>query len=146
MAEQENGSSPLAGRWPGSVTGGRRWWSRRCSAAGRSGSITCPARSPGSPRTSAPRTAVPVHSAVAVCHDGEVVRSVAGVASLADRRAKLIPAGALPGGACRARLDGRLAVDLLASRRCSAGGYGLRGEVVTEHGDPPVADAEDLHQ
>ena len=90
--------------------------------------------------------AVPVHSAVAVCHDGEVVRSVAGVASLADRRAKLIPAGALPGGACRARLDGRLAVDLLASRRCSAGGYGLRGEVVTEHGDPPVADAEDLHQ
>ena len=22
MAEQENGSSPLAGRWPGSVTGG----------------------------------------------------------------------------------------------------------------------------
>jgi len=53
--------------------------------------------------------------AVAVCHDGEVVSSVAGAASLADRRAKLIPAGALPGGACRARLDGRLAVDLLAS-------------------------------
>src|SRR6266567_6444556 len=69
-----------------------------------------------------------------------------GRGSLADRRAKLIPAGALPGGACRARLDGRLAADLLASRRCSAGGYGLRGEVVTEHGDPPVADAEDLHQ
>ena len=91
-------------------------------------------------------SAVPVHFAVAVCHDGEVVRSVAGAASLADRRAKLMPAGALPGGACRARLDGRLAVDLLASRRCSAGGYGLWGEVVTEHSDPPVADAEDLHQ
>ena len=47
---------------------------------------------------------------------------------LADRRAKLIPAGALPGGACGARLDGRLAVDLLASRRCSAGvtGYGVK--------------------
>ena len=65
---------------------------------------------------------------------------------LADRRAKLIPAGALPGGACRAGPDGGLAADLLASRRCGAGGYGLRGEVVTEHGDPPVADAEDLHQ
>jgi hypothetical protein len=61
-------------------------------------------------------------------------------------RATLIPAEALPGGACRARLDDRLAVDLLASRRSSADGYGLRGEVVTEHGDPPVADAEDLHQ
>src|SRR5258705_4277812 len=55
MAEQENGSSPLAGRWPGSVTGGRRWWSRRCSA-GRSGSVTCPARSPGSPRRKPPGT------------------------------------------------------------------------------------------
>ena len=59
---------------------------------------------------------------------------------------KLIPADALLGGAYRARLDGGLAVDLLAPRRCGAGGYGLRGEVVTEHGDPPVADAEDLHQ
>jgi hypothetical protein len=42
--------------------------------------------------------------------------------------------------------DGWLATDLLASRRCSVGGYGLRGEVVTKHGDPPVADTEDLHQ
>src|SRR2546427_12536473 len=49
----------------------------------------------------------------AVLTVGEVVRSLAGAASLADRRAKLIPAGALPGGACRARLDGRLVVDLL---------------------------------
>ena len=47
MAERENGSSPrLPRRWPGSVTGERYWWSRRCSA-GRSGSMTCPARSPG---------------------------------------------------------------------------------------------------
>jgi len=45
------------------------------------------------------RTAVPVHFAVAVCHDGEVVRSVAGQLRLADRRAKLIPAAAFPGGA-----------------------------------------------
>jgi hypothetical protein len=45
MAERENGSSPrLPRRWPGSVTGGRYWWSRRCWA-GRSGSMTCPARS-----------------------------------------------------------------------------------------------------
>jgi hypothetical protein len=34
----------------------------------------------------------------------------------------------------------------LAARRCRASGYGLRGEVVTEHGDPPVADTEDLHE
>ena len=53
MAEQENGSSPLPRRWPGSVTGGRYWWSGRCPA-GRSSSMTCSARSPGSPRISSP--------------------------------------------------------------------------------------------
>ncbi len=30
--------------------------------------------------------------------------------------------------------------------RARAGRYGLHGEVVTEHGDLLVADAEDLHQ
>ena len=30
--------------------------------------------------------------------------------------------------------------------RSRAGGDGLPGEVVTEHGDPPVADTEDLHE
>ena len=34
----------------------------------------------------------------------------------------------------------------LAARRCTASGYGLQGEVVAEHGDLPVADAEDLHE
>ena len=34
----------------------------------------------------------------------------------------------------------------LAARRCTASGYGLQGEVVAEHGDPPVADAEDLYE
>ena len=35
---------------------------------------------------------------------------------------------------------------LVAPRRCRAGVHGSRGEEVTEHGDPPVADAEDLHK
>jgi hypothetical protein len=46
MAEQENGSSPLPRRWPGSVTGGRHWWSRRCPA-GRSDSNDLLGQIPG---------------------------------------------------------------------------------------------------
>jgi hypothetical protein len=53
MAEQQNGSSPLAEALARSVTGGRYCWSRRCSA-GRSGSMTCSARSPGIAATSSP--------------------------------------------------------------------------------------------
>jgi len=43
----------LPRRWPKSVTGGGYWWSGRCPA-GRSSSMTCSARSPGSPRISSP--------------------------------------------------------------------------------------------
>ena len=54
---------------------------------------------------------------VAVRYDGAAVRSVAGLPAY-----------------------------YLAARRCRASGYGLQDEVVAEHGDPPVADAEDLYE
>ena len=47
---------------------------------------------------------------------------------------------------CRPSKTADLGSMFLASRRCRADSYGLRSEVVTEHGDPPVADAEDLHE
>jgi hypothetical protein len=60
------------------------------------------------------------------------------------------------GQACPARPGSRwprglpqkpvLRLTFLASQRCRAGDYGLQGEVVTKHGDPPVADTEDLHE
>jgi hypothetical protein len=65
----------------------------------------------------APNQRFPFTLRVAMRYDGAAVRSVAGLPAYH-----------------------------LAARRCRASGYGLQGEVVAEYGDPPVADAEDLHE
>ena len=88
--------------------------------------------------------------AAGVPHSSELNHVRLMMARTASMTTGRLPGSGVPGAASphRPGVKARRSCGWPSWRRGDAepGGYGLRGEVVTEHGDPPVADTEDLHE